>query len=300
MTLYPTVGIIGKRRDPRVQPTLLNLCALLRERGRHVVIDSDTAQLLPDHDYPQVERAALGRRCDLAVVVGGDGTLLDAGRSLAVAGIPILGVNQGRLGFLVDVPPDDIGPTLDAVFAGQAQLDERPLLEARILHSDNSAAGPLLAVNDVVLRNQATIRMLEFETWLDGALISAHRADGMIIATPTGSTAYALSGGGPIMHPALDAVTLVPICPHTLSDRPIVVGASTPIRIVLRGDVAGATITCDGQTNVVLEPDDAIEIAHSHHRLRLLHPPQYDYFAMLRSKLQWGRGLSGLNENTAC
>jgi len=180
------------------------------------------------------------------------------------------------------------------VLRGDGTLDERLLLQARVHRADGSFSEPLLALNDIVLRNQATIRMLDFETWLDDEFISAHRADGIIVSTPTGSTAYALSGGGPVLHPGLDALTLVPICPHTLSDRPIVVGAGKPIRIVLRGDISGATVTCDGQIGLPLEPGDEIRISRSPYTLRLIHPHRFAYFELLRNKLQWGRSQASL------
>jgi NAD+ kinase len=298
MSSFKTVGVIGKRRDPRAAATVAQVCALLHTLGREVLVEADTAATLPPGDFESTDRAGLAQRCQLVVVIGGDGTLLDAGRNLAVAGVPILGVNQGRLGFLVDVRPEEMHETLDSVFRGEGIIDERPLLEARIHWPDGGISAPLLAVNDVVIRNQATIRMLEFETWLDDEFISAHRADGIIVSTPTGSTAYALSGGGPVMHPSLDAIALVPICPHTLSDRPIVVGAGKPICIVLRGEVAGATVTCDGQINLGLASEDVIKVTRSAHSLRLIHPRRYSYFDLLRNKLQWGRGPANLNSGS--
>ena len=298
MTAFTTIGVIGKRRDARAAATAVHLCELLEELGREVLIETDTANLMAMGNRRTGDRECLVRECDLVVVVGGDGTLLDAGRSFAPARIPLLGVNQGRLGFLVDVLPDEMRETLEAVFRGEHIVDDRLLLEARIHRGGAAASEPLLALNDVVLRNQATIRMLDFETWLDDEFISAHRADGIIVSTPTGSTAYALSGGGPVLHPSLDALTLVPICPHTLSDRPIVVGADRPIRIVLRGDIGGATVTCDGQISFPLEPGDEIRIRRSPYTLRLLHPRRFAYFELLRDKLQWGRSPASLNYDT--
>ncbi|MDB5988224.1 MAG: kinase, partial [Nevskia sp.] len=183
----------------------------------------------------------------------------------------------------------------DAVFRGESIREERLLLEARVQNCDAGIGAPLLALNDVVVRNLEAIRMLEFETWLgreqagSWEFISQHRADGMIVSTPTGSTAYALSGGGPVMHPSLEAIALVPICPHTLSDRPIVVPATRPIRIVMHGDASGASVTCDGQINQPLAGGDCVEITTSPHRLLLLHPHNHSYFSLLRDKLHWGR-----------
>ena len=292
MSSFQTIGVIGKRRDPRVTSSLAQLCATLKGLGREVLVETETAQLLPAGTVTRAGREELARRCQLVIVIGGDGTLLDAGRSLAASGVPILGVNQGRLGFLVDVRPGEIRETLVALLRGEYSSETRLVFAARVRRADGDLETEMLAVNDVVVRNLAAIRMLEFETWLaDGEgweFISEHRADGIIVSTPTGSTAYALSSGGPVMHPALDAVAIVPICPHTLSDRPIVVPAGRTIRIVLRGDASGATATCDGQISAPLEPGDAIEISRSPHGLRLIHPHRYSYFELLRDKLHWG------------
>jgi NAD+ kinase len=175
-------------------------------------------------------------------------------------------------------------------------VEERLILETSFRCARSGVFQPELAVNDVVVRNQASIRMLEFETWLNEEFISQHRADGIVVSTPTGSTAYALSGGGPVLHPSISALTLVPICPHTLSDRPIVVPAGGVIRIVLRGEVSGVSVTCDGQVSVTLDAGDTVEIASSPHPLRLIHPRNYSYFELLRSKLHWGRGPSATLE----
>ncbi len=304
MSSFQTIGVIGKRRDPRVIDTLTLLCATLTALGCEVLVETETARLLPGGAVRSADRDELIDRCQLVVVIGGDGTLLDAGRALAAANVPILGVNQGRLGFLVDVSPEEIRETLAALLRGEYLSDTRPLLEARVRGADGRLFPAMLAVNDVVVRNLAAIRMLEFETWLANGLdhetgwefISQHRADGIIVSTATGSTAYALSSGGPVLHPALEAVAIVPICPHTLSDRPIVVPASRTIRIVLGVDPGGATVTCDGQISVALGPGDAIEITRSPQVLRLIHPRSYSYFELLRDKLHWGRGQGGAGD----
>jgi NAD+ kinase len=304
MGQFSTIGIVGKRADARAAETLRLVAAYLRGK---VLAGRLSAVLAPLENAPDldgqavdfVSLAEIGRRCQLAIVVGGDGTLLAVGRALAPYGVPLLGVNRGRLGFMVDVRPEDMVETLDVLLRGEALVEERLLLEARV-HRGGAAAGELpmlFAVNDVVLRNQASIRMLEFETWLEGEFISQHRADGLIISTPTGSTAYALSGGGPVLHPSLSAVTLVPICPHTLSDRPIVVPADRSIRVVLRGDVTGAAVTCDGQVSATLAPGDDVEILPSPHRLKLVHPRNYSYFQLLRDKLHWGRSPGALDQS---
>ncbi len=290
MIKFPVVGVIGKRTSASAKDTLWVLCPLLRELGAEVLIE-DGEHMPPGLPGARVTRDELARRASLAVVVGGDGTLLNAGRSLAPAGVPILGINQGRLGFLVDVAPDSMRETLAAVLNGEYETDDRTILSARIRRVGGAEVGPFLAINDVVFRNQATIRMLEFETWLDRQFISLHRADGMIVSSPTGSTAYALSGGGPLLHPSLSAIALVPICPHTLSDRPIVVSGDRVVRLVMGGaERTGATATFDGQFNEELQPGDAVEVARAPFPLRLIHPRGFDYFSILRDKLRWGRG----------
>ncbi|MFT4045327.1 MAG: NAD(+) kinase [Solimonas sp.] len=287
---FKIVGVVGKRRDPQADGTLLQLLEVLRALGRKIYVEDAS---LHGHELPadveRLPRKDMGR-CDLVIVVGGDGTLLSAARDLAPAGVALLGINQGRLGFMVDVPPAEMREALGAVFAGEYVREQRLLLSTRLLR-EKRALPARLAVNDVVIRNQAAIRMLEFETWLDGEFISQHRADGFIVATPTGSTAYALSGGGPVVHPGLDALTLVPICPHTLSDRPIVVSSRQTVRITLRGAPnTVAMYTCDGQTAETLHAGESFEVREADFRLNLVHPRQYSYFNILRNKLHWGRG----------
>lgn len=279
MKPFSCVGIIGKN-DPRVANTVRALRERLAAEGCSSLSEQEAG-----------DRLALAKRCQLVIVVGGDGTLLSAARDLAASGVPILGINLGRLGFMVDVNPSEMGEILSQVLRGEYVAEERLLLSAHVQRQNGATLGPFLAVNDVVIRNQAAIRMLEFETWLNGQYISQHRADGFIVSTPTGSTAYALSGGGPVLHPGLQALALVPICPHTLSDRPIVVGADRAVRIVLRGAAASsAMFTCDGQTTESLAPGDAVLISKASESLRLIHPRNYNYFEILRNKLHWGRG----------
>lgn len=301
MSKFSTIAVIGKRGDARAAETLrtVAMALLARRAAGHtgaVLAPLDNRAELPGLELEFLPPTELAARSQLAIVVGGDGTLLSAGRTLAPHGVPILGVNQGRLGFMVDVKPEEIGQTLDAVLCGELPVEERLILETQLRCARSGEFEPQLAVNDVVVRNQASIRMLEFETWLNDEFISQHRADGIIVSTPTGSTAYALSGGGPVLHPSISAITLVPICPHTLSDRPIVVPAGGVIRIVLRGEVSGVNVTCDGQVSHTLGSDDAVEIRSSPHPLRLIHPRNYSYFELLRSKLHWGRGPGGASE----
>ena len=290
MPIFQTVGIIGKKRDSRVGPTLARLAALLRKLDCTVLVDAASADHIDDPSCSYATVDELGKRCDLVVVVGGDGTLLSAARALARTSVPILGINQGRLGFMVDVNPEEMDATLTQILSGDYVKEDRLLLSANIIRAGKQVDGPFLAINDVVIRNQAAVRMLDFSTWIGGEFISQHRADGFIVSTPTGSTAYALSGGGPVLHPSLQALALVPICPHTLSDRPIVVGSDRPVRIILGGgEGTRAMFTCDGQVNESINPGDAIEISRAQETLRLIHPANYNYFNILRNKLHWGR-----------
>ncbi len=290
MSEFKTIGIIGKLHDERVLPTLRALCKHLRARRCTVLVERAIALALKGAGVKVVTRAELAKRADLAVVVGGDGTLLNAGRILAPAGVPILGVNRGRLGFMVDVAPEDMRAIIDQVLKGRYVREQRLMLSAEIRRPGKKKRGPFLAINDVVIRYQAAVRILEFETWLDDEFISQHRADGIIISTPTGSTAYALSGGGPVLHPGLEALALVPICPHTLSDRPVVVGCDRSVRIALGGaPYVRAACTCDGQHKETLAPGDVVVVTRSRHALELIHPDNYRYFNILRKKLHWGR-----------
>jgi NAD+ kinase len=239
--------------------------------------------LLQRSDGVSIDR--IGERCDLVLVVGGDGTFLHAARVLAEYDIALVGINLGRLGFLVDILPDEIEPRLEQILSGAYDADTRILLDARI--GDQST--PERALNDVVVHKWNSVRMIEFETYLDGQFVNAQRSDGLIVATPTGSTAYALSGGGPLLNPRLDALLLVPICPHTLSNRPLVVPGGSRIEIrICNLEPEQVRLTCDGQVDLPLETGSAIQIERSPRRVRLLHPRDHDHYRILRAKLGWG------------
>jgi NAD+ kinase len=238
----------------------------------------------------RVPEEELGRRADLMIAIGGDGTLLYAAGLVARHGVPLLGINRGRLGFLTDVMPQDMLGCVDAALEGRLEADERPLLAA-CLRQSSGAVAQALALNDVVLQKLATGRMLDFETRVGGRYVNTHAGDGIVIASATGSTAYALSCGGPIIEPHLDALVIAPICPHTLSDRPIVVSARAVIEIVLleRPDTR-AQVTCDGTILGEFAPGDRLEVKPAGEQVTLLHPHGHDYYRLLRSKLHWGRG----------
>lgn len=281
---FQRIGLIAKPDDSiRLRETLALLYGALRARGLAVAADTHAADLLQLASCASLEN--LGNACDLAIVVGGDGTLLSAARRLADHGIPLLGINLGRLGFLVDVSPNDMLDTLDAVLAGQYEEDQRFLLAAQI-----GGRTPVLAFNDVVLHKWNIARMIEFETWVDGHFVDTQRSDGLIVSTPTGSTAYALSGGGPLLEPSLDAIAMVPICPHTLSNRPIVVHGDSEIAVAVCGstDPDNVRVTCDGQADLTLGPGERLVIRKHPNPVRLLHPVGHDHFNLLRAKLGWG------------
>jgi NAD+ kinase len=285
MSRFGTIGIIGKKGDAaNSRPTLERLAAYLDRRRLRALFDPAAADLLGAHPDQTRDHASMGRECDLAVVVGGDGTLLSAARDLADSGVPLVGINLGRLGFLVDVSPGEIETCLERILDGEFDAEERFLLSAQA-----DGAAPYRALNDVVIHKWNTPRMIELETYVDGTFVNLQRSDGIIVSTPTGSTAYALSGGGPLLHPALDAIVLVPICPHTLSNRPLVVAGSSRIEIRICGfDQGHARITCDGQTDVALAPESRVVIERAPRPARLLHPRGHDYYKILRAKLGWG------------
>lgn len=285
MSPFSHIGIFTKPNDTRVDQTLFQLHQFLLERGFQVFCDQNAGLIL---GMPAFAGDDLARRIDLAIVVGGDGTLLGTGRMLAEYEVPIVGINLGRLGFLVDVSPDEMTNQLEQILHGQSIEEKRLVLHAEALR-DGEIIGSGDALNDVVLHVRNEIRMIEFTTWVDGNFVNTQRADGMIITTPTGSTAYALSSGGPIMHPALQALALVPVCPHTLSDRPLVLSSQSTIEIGLCPDRdVPARLSFDGQNNIALESGDRIRIFARPEKVHLLHPQDYDYYHILRAKLHWG------------
>ena len=284
---FRTIGLISKPGDPAVAETLTILCSDLLQRSREILLDETAAACFERPPAEVVERTALAARCDLAIVVGGDGTLLNAARSLVDADVAVLGVNLGRLGFLADVSPGEMPERLSEVFAGEYQEEHRTLLHAGIIRNGETISESD-ALNDVVIHKWDIARMIELDTRIDGRFLNALRADGLIVSTPTGSTAYALSGGGPIIDPSLHALVLVPICPHTLSNRPIVVSDQVTVEILVHGqDGREAQMTCDGQINFLLGAGDIIRIRRKPKTLRLIHPAHHDHYAIMRRKLRW-------------
>ncbi|HEY5559196.1 MAG TPA: NAD(+) kinase [Steroidobacteraceae bacterium] len=286
---FSRISLVGKVEDVRVADSMVALARHLRSRGLAVLVDRGAAIAgLPDGiERRPVEE--LGQEADLIVAIGGDGTMLFAAQLAIGRGVPLLGINRGRLGFLTDVSPDEMIGTFDAVLEGRYETDSRRLLDAQLTAADGRTV-EYRALNDVVVQRHESGRMVELETRIDGCFVNTHGGDGLVIASATGSTAYALSCGGPIIHPALGAVVIAPISPHTLSDRPIVVSHESRIevRLVERSD-ARAQITCDGVLLGDLEPRSRLMIGPASESITLLHPPGHDYFRLLRSKLHWGR-----------
>lgn len=298
MDQFRRIGLIGRKGSQQVVETLGTLADFLRARGSNLVFEADTAALL-GQSQPVIQvcaREQLGEHCDLVIVVGGDGSMLGAARALSTQGVPVLGINRGSLGFLTDISPDEIETRVGEVLSGRYTREERFLLEAELVRGGEVIARGD-ALNEVVLHRGASLRMIEFALYLDGLFVYSQHSDGLVISTPTGSTAYALSGGGPILHPALDAIALVPMFPHTLTSRPIAVAGSSEIRIVLGGmgldeaRVGQPELSCDGQMHVALQAGDVVHVQKKTERLQLIHPLSHDYYETCRTKLGWGSRL---------
>ncbi len=295
---FKTVALIGKADDARVAEPLVALAHYLGERDVRVLVESPVELDFGKRGVEQLPQAELSDAAELVIAVGGDGTMLYAAKLVAASGVPLLGVNRGRLGFLADVSPAEMLERLDEVLAGKYQSETRLILDAALMREDGTTITEL-ALNDVVLQKWKTGRMLEYDAYIDDCHVNTHAGDGMIIATATGSTAYALSAGGPIIQPELDAVVLLPICPHTLTDRPLVVGPDGEIIIRLREryDTTGE-VTCDGRVLGELGPADTLRVTRASHTVTLIHPPGYDYYRILRSKLDWGRSTYSRSDET--
>jgi NAD+ kinase len=283
-------ALMGRFADTRVAESVALLLPHLIARGVSVLAYESLGDIAGAAAVKVVTETELAARADLIIAIGGDGTLLYAARLSTARRIPLLGINRGRLGFLTDVLPQDLLACVDAALDGGCEVDRRPLLSTSLLTGEISTTTGL-ALNDIVVQKLATGSMMDFETWIDGRYVNTHAGDGIVIASATGSTAYALSCGGPIVDPHLEVLVIAPICPHTLSDRPIVVSsrASIEIRLLERPE-SRAQVVCDGFVVGDAQPCDRVQIRQSTDQVTLLHPPGYDYFRLLRSKLHWGRG----------
>jgi NAD+ kinase len=283
-------ALIGRFADTRVAESAGMLLPHLLQRGVSILVHESPGDIPGAAAVKIVSEEELAARADLIIAIGGDGTLLYAARLATARRVPLLGINRGRLGFLTDVLPQDVLTCVDAALDGGCEVDHRPLLSSALV-TGGATRNTGLALNDIVVQKLATGSMMDFETWIDGRYVNTHAGDGIVIASATGSTAYALSCGGPIIDPHLEVLVIAPICPHTLSDRPIVVSARASIEIrLLERPESRAQVVCDGFVLGDVQPCDRVQVRQSSDHVTLLHPPGYDYFRLLRSKLHWGRG----------
>ena len=289
---FNRVGLVGRQGNPHVLDSLQRVRTLFEELGVEYVVENDTAQMLGVDNLATENRADLGRDCDLIVVVGGDGSILGVARDLAHSGVPILGVNRGGLGFLADIAPNQIERQGREVLLGQYRVEKHFLLDM-IVRSKGKSGGSSPALNDIVVSAGTMSRMMDFSLFVDNEFVYQQRSDGLIIATPTGSTAYSLSAGGPIMHPGLDAIVVVPMFPHTLTSRPLVVRGDSKIRVELGNAADTPMVSADSQVDFVLKAGDHVEIQKHPHPLNLAYPIGHSFFDACRSKLDWASRLGG-------
>ncbi|WP_076420992.1 NAD(+) kinase [Colwellia sp. UCD-KL20] len=289
--LYKTVGLIGKPQHKGAKATIEALHEYLRSNQYRVVVEHSVAQSVDIKNMSVHPLTEIGELADLAIVVGGDGYMLGAARVLACYNIGVIGVNRGNLGFLTDLSPDNVLEPLEAILKGESRSEQRFIIEAEVyrhgkLKSSNSA------VNEAVLHAGKVANMIEFEVYIDNSFMFSQRSDGLIISTPTGSTAYSMSAGGPILTPNLNALSLVPMFPHTLTSRPIVVDGNSEIKLVLANEnYENLQVSCDGHVILSVMPGDEVIIKKSENSIRLIHPLDHNYFTVLRNKLSWGNKL---------
>ena len=282
-----TIGIFSRPRRADLTGIVAPLVDWIAKKGVRALYDTQTAEALSDGCKLGIERHQLASEADLLLVLGGDGTLLAAAREAAPHGIPILPINLGSLGFLTSFTLEELYPALEETLAGKAETSERVMLTASL-----ERAGQIVesknVLNEAVINKGALARMIEVELFIDAEFVCRYRADGLIIATPTGSTAYSLSAGGPIVHPAVECLIVTPICPHTLTDRPVVIGDDCCIEMRLRGQAEAVYLTLDGQKGIVMESEDRVSITRAKGRLKLIQPHRKSYYEILRNKLKWG------------
>lgn len=280
------VGIVSKPKKTEIREVVPPLIAWLRERAIEVFIDKETASIVESPARP-VSRNEMASMVDLIVVLGGDGTLLATARALNRKPVPLLAVNLGGLGFLTVITRDDIYPALESVLAGQSQIERRVQIEGELVRADEVISS-FLALNDVVLNKGAIARIIDFDVLVDGRLISTYKADGLIVSTPTGSTAYSLAAGGPVVAPAVAAFIVTPICAHTLTHRPLVLPDTAQIEISVKSQREAAYLTVDGQVGLAAHSDDTVRLRKASSCVEIIQPPAKDYFEILRQKLKWG------------
>lgn len=280
------VGITSKPNKSEVRDIVLPLMAWLRERDIEAMIDHETAANLGSNEAG-IDRAGMASRIDLAIVLGGDGTFLATARALEGSPVPILAVNLGGLGFLTVVTREELVPALEAVLDGQVQTELRVQIQAEVLRLEKQA-GSFVALNDVVLNKSALARVIDFDVWVDGLFISTYKADGLIVSTPTGSTAYSLAAGGPVVAPTVRAFIITPICAHTLTNRPIVIRDTATIEVAVKGVEESVYLTVDGQVGMEVHGEDRVRMSKSASGVEIVQPLTKNYFEILRQKLKWG------------
>lgn len=288
-TAFKRIALIGRYKSRDVAVPLMFLARFLIDRGCHVIVEEDTATESEVDSFEILDYLNIGKQADLAIVLGGDGSMLNACRSLAPSGVPVVGVNQGRLGFLTDIALGSLTEKMGQILDGDYSVEERSLLAPQVSRQGQAVETPL-ALNDLVVSKGSSGRLIELIVHIDGQFAYDLRADGLIISTPTGSTAYALSSDGPIIQPNVPGIALVPICPQTLSNRPITISDGCVLDMTLKRG-ADARLHSDGQPQFDLIEGDRISVRRSGHTVKLVHPPGYSYFAMLREKLHWSESL---------
>lgn len=285
--MFKRIGLIAKPEDERVQKAISQLITFLKSRDIEVAVDKDCANQLSESEKSGV-KLLNNSNCDLLISIGGDGTLLRAAHKLPNFDVRLLGINLGTLGFLTDISPGEIEKRLDRILAGEFVEDPRAILRCSVTRNGELMSTEY-ALNDTAIQKWDTARLISIDTYVNDRFVNSQRSDGVIISTPTGSTAYALSCGGPILQPGINALALVPICPHTLSNRPIVLSGDSSIRIEIGSAYSGQVrLTCDGNVKYALEENDHVTIEKSERYIRLIHPTDHDYYATLRAKLRWG------------
>jgi NAD+ kinase len=284
--VFHTIGIISRPRRSHLAAVVPPLLHWLEARGIRAVYDTETASCI-DELSRGLTRAQVAEQSQLLLVLGGDGTLLSAARVAAPRGIPILPINMGSLGFLTSFTLEELYPALEETLSGRAASSERIMLDVKLVRS-GIVVDRQSVLNEAVINKGALARMIDLQLNIDGDFVCRYRADGLIVATPTGSTAYSLSAGGPIVHPTVESWVITPICPHTLTDRPVVVRDSSAIEVTLSKDTESVFLTLDGQTGIPMQSDDTVSITRAEERLKLIQPPRKSYFEILRSKLKWG------------
>lgn len=281
-----TIGIVVKPHKAEARDVLRQLIPWLKARERSILLDQDTAALaeMPEAGIP---KADLPGRADFLIVLGGDGTLLSVARLVGGRDVPILGVNLGGLGFLTEITLDELFPLLGEILGGELRVSRRMMLQVHV-HREGARVAEYTVLNDAVINKSAMARIVDLETYMDGEYVTTYRADGLILSTPTGSTAYCLSAGGPIVHPTMEALILIPICPHTLTNRPAVLPAGSKVEVVQGSEGEEVFLTLDGQAGFPLRYRDVVEVRRAKEQIALVASPKKSYYQVLRTKLKWG------------